>query len=118
MVSKLQSSSAELEKLMRAKTSIQDTELEQVEATLDRAIEFAQLFTQTALLVGGFHTHHRQWRRKRMVLNVEKVITDKTEETRKTFRTLLDKTNKKHPNPKDVKALSDLFGGNVARTLA
>jgi len=53
-----------------------------------------------------------------MVLNVEKVITDKTEETRKTFRTLLDKTNKEHPNPKDVKALSDLFGGNVARTLA
>ncbi|HZI86907.1 MAG TPA: hypothetical protein VFD48_08730 [Pyrinomonadaceae bacterium] len=47
-----------------------------------------------------------------MSLDVEKVITDKAEETRKTFRALLDKTNKEHPNPKDVKALSDLLGGN------
>jgi hypothetical protein len=47
-----------------------------------------------------------------MAVNVEKVITDKAEETRKTFRALLDKTNKEHPNPKDVKALSDLLGDN------
>ena len=47
-----------------------------------------------------------------MSLDVEKVITEKAEETRKTFRALLDKTNKEHPNPKDVKALSDLLGGN------
>ena len=44
-----------------------------------------------------------------MGMNVEKVITDKAEDTRKTFRALLEKTNKEHPNPKDVKALSDLF---------
>ena len=37
-----------------------------------------------------------------MSLDVEKVITDKADETRKTFRALLDKTNKEHPNPKDV----------------
>jgi predicted negative regulator of RcsB-dependent stress response len=65
MVSKLQSSSAELEKLMRAKRSIEANELERAEATLDLAIELTQLFTQAALLVAGFHTHHRQWRRKR-----------------------------------------------------
>jgi predicted negative regulator of RcsB-dependent stress response len=65
MVSKLQSSSAELEKLMQAKRSIEANELERVEATLDRAIELSQLFTQAALLVAGFHTHKRQWRRKR-----------------------------------------------------
>ena len=47
---------------------------------------------------------------ERMALNVEKVISDKAEETRKTFRALLDKTNKEHPIPKDVNALSDLFG--------
>lgn len=47
-----------------------------------------------------------------MSLDVEKVITDKAEETRKTFRALLDKTNKEHPNPKDVKALSDLLSDN------
>jgi len=47
-----------------------------------------------------------------MSLDVERVITDKAEETRKTFRALLDKTNKEHANPKDVKALSDLLSGN------
>ena len=47
-----------------------------------------------------------------MSLDVEKVITDKAEETRKTFRALLDKTNKEHPHPKDVKALADLLSGN------
>ena len=47
-----------------------------------------------------------------MAVDVEKVITDKAEQTRKTFRALLDKTNKEHPNPKDVKALSDLLGDN------
>ena len=33
-----------------------------------------------------------------MSLDVEKVITDKAEETRKTFHALLDKTNKEHPD--------------------
>jgi len=47
-----------------------------------------------------------------MALDVEKVITDKAEETRKMFRALLDKTNKEHPNPKDLKALSDMLSGN------
>ncbi len=65
MVSKLQASSNEIEKLMRAKKSIEANELERVEARLDRAIELSQLFTQAALLAAGFHTHKRQWRRKR-----------------------------------------------------
>lgn len=47
-----------------------------------------------------------------MSVNVEKVITDKAEETRKTFRALLDKTNKEHPSPKDIRALSVLLSGN------
>lgn len=65
LVSKLHSSSSDLEKLVRAKRSIEADELDRVEATLDRAIELTQLFTQAALLTAGFHTHHRQWRRKR-----------------------------------------------------
>lgn len=65
MVSKLQASSTELEKLMRAKKAIEANEVERAEATLDRAIELTQLFTQATLLAAGFHTHHRQWRRKR-----------------------------------------------------
>jgi hypothetical protein len=46
-----------------------------------------------------------------MAVDVEKVITDKAEHTEKTFRALLAKTNKE-PNPKDVKALSDVLGDN------
>ena len=65
MVAQFESSSAEVEKLMRAKKSIEADELKRIEGTLDRAIELVQLFTQATLLTAGFHTHHRQWRRKR-----------------------------------------------------
>lgn len=65
MISQFESSSAELEKLMRAKKSIEANELDRVEAALDRAVELTQLFTEATLLAAGFHTHHRQWRRKR-----------------------------------------------------
>ena len=47
-----------------------------------------------------------------MSVDFEKVITDKTEQTRTQFRTLLDKTNKENPQPKDVKALAELLSGN------
>jgi hypothetical protein len=65
MISQFESSSADLEELMRAKKSIEADELEKVEAVLDRAVELTQLFTEATLLTAGFHTHHRQWRRKR-----------------------------------------------------
>jgi hypothetical protein len=45
-------------------------------------------------------------------VDFEKVITDKAEETRTRFRALLDKTNKDHPSPKDLSALSDLLSDN------
>lgn len=47
-----------------------------------------------------------------MTVDFEKVISDKAEETRTKFRALLDKTNKENPNPKDLKALSDLLSDN------
>ena len=47
-----------------------------------------------------------------MLVDFEKVITDKAEQTRIEFRALLDKTNKENPLPRDLKALSDLLGGN------
>lgn len=49
---------------------------------------------------------------KEVSVDFEKVITDKAEETRTKFRALLDKTNKEHPNPKDLQALSDLLSDN------
>ena len=47
-----------------------------------------------------------------MSVDIERAITHKAEETRTKFRALLDKTNKEHPNPKDLKALSDLLSDN------
>jgi hypothetical protein len=67
MVAKLESSSAELERLMRVKKSIEALESETAEITLERALQLIQLFTQATLLTAGFHTHHGQWRRKRNV---------------------------------------------------
>jgi hypothetical protein len=67
MVSTFESSSAELEKLMREKQSIEALETEKVELALERATELVALFAQAELLTAGFHIHHRQWRRKRNV---------------------------------------------------
>lgn len=47
-----------------------------------------------------------------MGVDIEKVISDKSEEILTQFRALLDKTNKEHPNPKDLRALSDMLSGN------
>ena len=65
MISNLQLSSDTLERLTRASNSIEALESEKAEAVLEQALELIQLFTQAALLTAGFHTHHRQWRRKR-----------------------------------------------------
>jgi hypothetical protein len=65
MISKFEANSAELERLLRAKELIELQELQRIEAAIDRALELVQLFTEASLLTAGFHTHHRQWRRKR-----------------------------------------------------
>lgn len=49
---------------------------------------------------------------KGMSVDIEKVITEKAEQTRIEFRAVLDKTNKENPLPRDVKALSKLLNGN------
>lgn len=65
MIAAFESNSAELEMALRAKKSIEDQELERIEAAVDRAVELVQMFTEATLLTAGFHTHRRQWRRKR-----------------------------------------------------
>lgn len=65
MISKFEGSSGEVGKLLRLKKSIEAQESDRIEATLDRAVELVQLFTEASLLTAGFHTHRRQWRRKR-----------------------------------------------------
>ena len=63
MISQIQASSSLLEKLAAAS----EAEADKSEAVLDQASELVLLFTQAALLMAGFHTHKRQWRKIRDV---------------------------------------------------
>ena len=63
MVSQIQSSSPLLETLARTSGK----ESDKADAVLEQASELIQLFTEAALLTAGFHTHNRQWRRRRNV---------------------------------------------------
>lgn len=64
-IADFESHSVALERLIRAKKRMEAEELENAETVLDRAVELVQLFTEATLLTAGFHTHRRQWRRKR-----------------------------------------------------
>jgi hypothetical protein len=67
MISQIQASSPLLERLARASRSSETTKFEKADAALEQATDLMRLMTQGALLAAGFHTHHRQWRRKRNV---------------------------------------------------
>jgi hypothetical protein len=56
-----------LERLARTFSSLEIVKLEKAEAALAQTIDLIHLVTQASLLTSGFHTHHRQWRRKRNV---------------------------------------------------
>lgn len=62
LISQFQESSNAVERIVRS-NKLNDSE--KTEAAIDLASNLIQLVTQSALLTGGFHTHHRQWRRKR-----------------------------------------------------
>jgi hypothetical protein len=66
MISQFQASSDTLERLTRAKNSINGLYSDKAEAFLEQSLELVHLFTQATLLSACFHTHHRQWRRKRI----------------------------------------------------
>jgi len=40
---------------------------EKADGALEQATDLIRLMTEAALLTAGYHTHHRQWRRKRNV---------------------------------------------------
>jgi hypothetical protein len=65
MVAEIQCSSPLLEKLARTMKSPEMIKAEKAEAALHQASDLIQLIMQAAFLTAGFHTHHRQWRRKR-----------------------------------------------------
>ena len=67
MVAQIQSTSPLLEKYARTMKSPEVIKAEKAEAALEQASDLIELITEASLLAAGFHTHHRQWRRKRNV---------------------------------------------------
>jgi hypothetical protein len=67
MIAQLQSSSPLLERFARSMKAPDEVKFEKAEAALEQARDLIQLTTQAALLTAGYHTHKRQWRRKRNV---------------------------------------------------
>ena len=65
VVSQIQSSSPLLERFARTLKSPEVVGEEKAEAAMEQALGLIQLITQATLLGAGFHTHKRQWRRKR-----------------------------------------------------
>lgn len=68
MVSQIEASSPVLERIARAYKSPDIINFEKAEAALDETMDLIRSFTEATLLVAGFHTHHRQWRRTRHVV--------------------------------------------------
>ena len=64
-VAEIQSSSSLLERVARNIKPAEVVKREKAEAALQQAMEMIDLITEAVLLTSGFHTHHRQWRRKR-----------------------------------------------------
>ncbi len=65
MVAQLESSSPLLERFARTMKSPQQVQQEKAEAALEQASDLIESITEASLLAAGFHTHPRQWRRKR-----------------------------------------------------
>ena len=65
MVAQLQSTSPLMEKLARTMKSPEVIKAEKAEAALNQASDLIELITEASFLAAGFHTHKRQWRRKR-----------------------------------------------------
>src|ERR1041385_4169540 len=63
LVSRFQSTSSIIEQIARSRNQ-DHTQTQKAERVFEQA---TQLVIEATLLTSGFHTHHRQWRRKRSV---------------------------------------------------
>lgn len=64
-IAEIQSSSATFEGAARRLRTPEIKRLDSADAVLDRAIGLIRLITEATFLTAGFHTHKRQWRKKR-----------------------------------------------------
>jgi hypothetical protein len=67
IISQIQSTSPLMERLARSVKTSEAKRLEKENAALEQATDLVRLITQAALLSAGFHSHKRQWRKRRYV---------------------------------------------------
>jgi hypothetical protein len=67
MVAQIQSTSPLLERVARTMKSPEALRAGRIEAAFQEATELIRLITEASLLSAGYHTHRRQWRKKRDV---------------------------------------------------
>jgi hypothetical protein len=65
MVAQLQSSASLIQRYARCMKPTQAVEEEKIELELDQLTDRVCVITEAALLIAGFHTHKRQWRKMR-----------------------------------------------------
>jgi hypothetical protein len=65
MVSELQSSSRIFEKVIGVAYPSEEEKLKEQDATIEQACGLIDAITKASLLVAGFHSHKRQWRKRR-----------------------------------------------------
>ena len=65
LMARLDESRTEEERLKQALAQMERERLEVEDAKLEQACSIIETLTTAALLSEGFHTHKRQWRRKR-----------------------------------------------------
>ena len=66
LISQIQSTSPLLERLARSAHS-EAVKSQKNEAAMEQVSDLVRLITEAALLSAGFHTHKRQWRKRRNV---------------------------------------------------
>lgn len=82
--------------------------------TIDAVCNMNDAVIEAMLIVAGFHTHKRQWRKTRKCQPSTTALkqTNQAEQIRAQFPELLAKTNKEHPKQEDIQALSGLLYGH------
>ena len=66
LISQFESSSTVFERLLGVTRQSEAGDLEAVDGSIEQTCRLIDAVTQVSLLVAGFHTHKRQWRKLRL----------------------------------------------------
>ena len=92
--------------------------LTQLDAEIDAFAQLVKQITSASLVALGFHTHKRQWRRRREQSKMSEIVltvpeNDQTKlKAANEYAGLLARVNTDKPQPADIDALRRAFGEN------